>query len=148
VLVFAISPCNTWREYTARTHSRQVEDGEIDMEKPKAPSELFPDRLRAARKLRALEQAELAAKAGLPPTSISHFESGARKPSFDNLRRLAQALNVTADYLMGRADEPGISRASDQLYRDIQKLTDEDRELAQDFLALLANRKKIDGDKK
>jgi transcriptional regulator with XRE-family HTH domain len=118
------------------------------MEKSKAPSELFPDRLRAARKLRALEQAELAAKAGLPPTSISHFESGARKPSFDNLRRLAQALDVTTDYLMGRADEPGASTASDQLYRDIQNLTDEDRELAKDFLALLAKRKHAHGEKK
>src|SRR2546425_1063171 len=94
-----------------------------------------------ARKLRALEQVELATKAGLPPTSISHFEAGSRKPSFDNLRRLAQALDVASDYLMGRTNEPGMTTASDQLYRDIQKLTDEDRELAKDFLALLANRK-------
>jgi hypothetical protein len=49
---------------------------------------------------------------------------------------------------MGRADEPGISTASDQLYRDIQNLTDEDRELAKDFLALLANRKQTHGEKK
>jgi transcriptional regulator with XRE-family HTH domain len=125
-----------------------VKYGEIDMHNLKAPSELFPERLRAARKLRALEQAELATKAGLPPTSISHFEAGARKPSFDNLRRLAQALDVTTDYLMGRAAEPGISVASDQLYRDIQNLTDEDRELAKDFLALLANRKHTHGEKK
>jgi transcriptional regulator with XRE-family HTH domain len=118
------------------------------MREQKAPSELFPDRLRAARKLRDLEQAELASKAGLPPTSISHFEGGSRKPSFDNLRRLAQALNVTTDYLMGRADKPGISTASDQLYRDIQNLTDEDRELAKNFLALLANRKNTHGEKR
>jgi len=127
---------------------RQVKDDGIDMEQQKAPYELLPNRLRAARKLRDLEQAALAAKAGLPPTSISHFEAGARKPSFDNLRRLAQALDVTTDYLMGRAAEPGISTASDQLYRDIQNLTDEDRELAKDFLALLANRKHSHGDKK
>lgn len=113
------------------------------MNEPKAPSELFPDRLRSARKLRALTQAELAAEAGLPPTSISHFEAGTRKPSLDNLRRLAQGLAVTADYLMGQADEPGISMASDQIYKDIQNLTDEDRELAKDFLAMLANRRKI-----
>ena len=122
--------------------------GGIDMKDPKTPSELFPDRLRAARKLRGLEQVELAAKAGLPPTSISHFEGGSRKPSFDNLRRLAQALNVTSDYLMGRTDEPGMSSTADQLYRDIQNLTDADQELARDFLAMLASRKDTQGEKK
>ena len=115
------------------------------MNKEKASSDLFPDRLRAARKLRALAQAELAAKAGLPPTSISHFEAGSRKPSFDNLRRLAQALDVTADYLMGRADEPGMSMASDSIYRAIQKLTEDDRTLAKEFLAMLANRRNTHG---
>ena len=117
----------------------------MGMNKEKASSDLFPDRLRAARKLRALAQAELAAKAGLPPTSISHFEAGSRKPSFDNLRRLAQALDVTADYLMGRADEPGMSMESDQTYRDIQKLTEGDRTLAKEFLAMLANRRNTHG---
>jgi hypothetical protein len=34
-----------------------------------------------------------------------------------------------------------MSTASDQLYRDIQNLTEEDRELAKDFLTMLANRK-------
>jgi transcriptional regulator with XRE-family HTH domain len=123
-------------------------DGDKDMREPKAPTELFPARLRAARLLRALEQAELAAKSGLPPTSISHFEGGSRKPSFDNLRRLAEALDVTTDYLMGRADEPGVSTVSDQIYRDIQNLTDGDRELAKDFLALLANRKNTNDEKR
>ena len=122
-------------------------NGEIDMKDPKAPSELFPDRLRAARKLRGLEQVEVATKAGLPPTSISHFEGGSRKPSFDNLRRLAQALNVTSDYLMGRTDEPGMSPVADQLYRDIQQLTDADQQLAKDFLAMLASRKDAHGEK-
>jgi transcriptional regulator with XRE-family HTH domain len=114
---------------------------DFDMTRKTAPSNVFPDRLRAARKLRDLEQAELAAKAGLPPTSISHFEAGTRKPSFDNLKRLAQALTVTADYLLGEVDEPETSAAADPLYRDMQKLTERDRTLAKDFLAMLARRK-------
>ncbi len=56
------------------------------------PSDLFADRLKAARLLRGWTQADLAARAGLPPTSIAHFEAGSHKPSFDNLRRLATAL--------------------------------------------------------
>jgi transcriptional regulator with XRE-family HTH domain len=96
---------------------------------------LFAERLRDAReRLRGLTQAQLAEKTGLPSTSISHFENpeGTRKPSFDNLRRLANALDVTTDYLLGRsADHVATPLANDALYRDVQNLTDEDKDFAQ-----------------
>jgi len=75
-------------------------------------------------------------------SSIAHFESGPRKPSFDTLRRLANALEVTTDYLLGRVDDPGLAEGGDPLYRDIGKLTGGDRELAKDFLKMLAERNK------
>lgn len=108
------------------------------------PSDIFPERLRAARVLRDMEQIDLAKKSGLPSTSISHFEAGNRKPSFDNLQRLAQALMVTTDYLLGRVDDPAMQKAADPLYRDMQKLTEEDRKLAGDFLKMLAQRRDAD----
>lgn len=104
------------------------------------PSELFKARLKAARELRQLKQAELAERAKLPPSSIAHFESGARKPSFDTLRRLANALEVTTDYLLGRVNEPGLAEAGDPLYRDMGKLTERDREIAREFLEMLAKK--------
>jgi transcriptional regulator with XRE-family HTH domain len=100
----------------------------------------FAERLKAARDLRRLSQGEVAAKANLPPTSISHFEAGARKPSFDNLRRLAQALEVTTDYLLGLADQPEMSISADPLYRHGKRLSSQDRDLADDILKLLARR--------
>jgi len=57
------------------------------------------------RALLGLSQAELGQKAGLQPSAISHFESRRRSPSFDNLRRLADALSVTLDFLLGRESE-------------------------------------------
>lgn len=105
-------------------------------------SGVFSVRLRTARELRGLSQGELAARAGLPPTSISHFESGTRKPSFDNLRRLANTLEVTADYLLGRVDEPDQTGHADPLYRDVAKLSAADRELAMDFMRMLSARGK------
>ena len=104
------------------------------------PSKLFAERLKAARALRGWTQAELAERAGLPPTSIAHFESGSRKPSFDTLRRLAAALDVSTDYLLGRTDDPAISQSDDPLYRHASKLTGADRELAAEFLEMLATR--------
>jgi transcriptional regulator with XRE-family HTH domain len=105
-----------------------------------APSDAFPDRLRAARDLRGYSQGALAERAKMPPTSIAHFEGGSRKPSFDTLRRLATALEVTTDYLLGRVDEPNLAEAGDPLFRDVGKLTGRDRELAKDFLKMLADR--------
>src|SRR3546814_20013829 len=105
----------------------------------KAPSEMFRARWRQARDLRGLDQAELARRASLPASSISHFEHGPRKPSFENLRRLAQALNVTTDYLLGRVDDPDVAAEADPLYRDMRRLTDNNRTLAQNFMKMLAN---------
>jgi len=105
-----------------------------------APSDAFPARLRAARDLRGYSQGALAERAKMPPTSIAHFEGGARKPSFDTLRRLANALEVTTDYLLGRVEQPDLAEAGDPLFRDVGKLTGHDRELAKDFLKMLAGR--------
>jgi len=108
----------------------------------RTPSDLFQERLRAARDLRKWSQGELAEKAAMPPSSIAHFETGSRKPSFETLRRLANALEVTTDYLLGRVDEPTLAQAADPLFRDVSKLTGGDRELAKDFLKMLAERNK------
>lgn len=103
-----------------------------------APSEIFKDRLRSAREMRALSQAELAIKAKLPASSIAHFEGGNRKPSFDNLRKLSDALAVTTDYLLGRTEDPEGALSADPLFRDVAKLTDSNRTLAANFIEMLA----------
>ena len=48
----------------------------------------------------------LAKLAGVQPSSVSNFERGKRKPSFDTLMRLADTLMVSVDYLMGRTENP------------------------------------------
>lgn len=103
-------------------------------------SDLFKQRLRKAREMRQWSQSDLGNKAGLPPSSIAHFEAGSRKPSFDTLHRLANALEVTTDYLLGRVEEPTVAAEGDPLFRDVGKLTGNDRELAKDFLKMLAER--------
>jgi transcriptional regulator with XRE-family HTH domain len=111
------------------------------MVRSRPPSEIFPERLRAARETRGLNQGELAARAGLQPSAISHFETGTRKPSFDNLRRLADALEATTDYLLGRvSDLTGLAEGADKLHRHYGRLTSGDREVADRMIEFLAEK--------
>jgi transcriptional regulator with XRE-family HTH domain len=102
--------------------------------------EAFADRLRAARDLRQMNQEEVARKSGLQPSAVSHFETGTRKPSFDNLRRLADALEVTTDFLVGRVDDPAASAPQGELFRKLGQLTASDRDTIKMFVDQLAKK--------
>ena len=106
------------------------------------PSDAFPGRLRAAREKRGQSQGELASRAGFQPSAISHFETGTRKPSFDNLRRLADALEVTTDYLLGRVTGMQALAGADRLHRHLDRLTTADLDMAENFVKMLANKAK------
>lgn len=107
----------------------------------KDPTEIFRDRLKQAREEQHLTQAELAEKTGLPPSSISHFENGPRKPSFDNLRRLAAALNVTTDYLLGRAAGTEEHSQASILFRKAASLDKEQLSMLEGFIDVLTKNK-------
>ncbi len=63
---------------------------------------VIKDQLKSARELHGLTQEALAKKCLLKMSQISAFETGRRNPSVHNLVKLADALNVSADYLLGR----------------------------------------------
>ena len=105
-----------------------------------APSEVFPERLRSAREYRGLNQGALALKAGMQPSAISHFETGTRKPSFDNLRILADTLDVTTDYLLGRVEDFKALAGADRLHRHYESVEGSDRKMADDLITMLAKR--------
>lgn len=64
----------------------------------------FSKRLRFAREMRGMTQAQLAKVAGLDQTVISHVESGNRMPGAENLKAIAKGLVVSADYLLGLSE--------------------------------------------
>jgi transcriptional regulator with XRE-family HTH domain len=91
-------------------------------------AENFGERLRKVREDKGLSQAQLAEKSGLQPSAISHFELNRRSPSFDNLKRLADALSVTIDYLLGRQPQPTTAGpVADQLFRNFQEMSPADQ---------------------
>lgn len=66
----------------------------------------FGQRLRTARERRDWTQAQLAERSKVPAMMISHFETGVRTgASAATLVKLANALSVSVDYLLGRVDD-------------------------------------------
>ena len=61
------------------------------------------ENLRKYREIRGMTQAQMGARADVAAASVSHFETGQRTPTLETLVRLADALNVTVDTLLGRA---------------------------------------------
>lgn len=101
----------------------------------------FPTRLKQAREKRGLTQADLSKEAGLPSTTISHFESGSRKPSFDNLRRLTKVLGVSTDYLMGIVDTPDATGAATRIARHLGNATESEIQMLEAVAKSLAERR-------
>jgi transcriptional regulator with XRE-family HTH domain len=110
-------------------------------------SDDFAERLKAMRSLRSLTQSELGEKSGLPTSSIAQFETNARKPSFDTLRKLSKALEVSTDYLLGTTDEPKMTETGSVLFRNYEKLSSHDQELLQDIVTSMITRKNRKDDK-
>lgn len=67
-------------------------------------------RLREWRQRRLLTQEELAKKAGIGTVTVARIEGG-QGARISTLRKLAAALDITADQLLGE-DEPGNARAA------------------------------------
>ena len=59
------------------------------------------ERLGTALKERGIMQRQLAEKAGVTETTISRYVNGTRTPKGNNIKKIADALNVSADYLLG-----------------------------------------------
>jgi len=59
-------------------------------------------RIREVRNLRKMTAEDLAEKVDLAPESLRHIEIGASNPSLKKLYTIADALNVSLDYLTGR----------------------------------------------
>ncbi len=107
----------------------------------------FPDRLKAAREKKGFTQSQLAERSGLQPSAVSHFEAGRRAPSFDNLKKLADALGVAIDYLLGRIDDPiGAGPLVDKIFRDMGRMTAADQETLASLAAMLAKKNDPAGD--
>ena len=66
--------------------------------------QILNDRMKKARKARRITQEQLAEMANVTRGMIARYETTNHLPSIDTLIRIADALDVSIDYLLGRAE--------------------------------------------
>ena len=58
-------------------------------------------RIRAFRKLKRIQQAELASQIGISTTTLGRIERGEREPTYKLLKTIANTLHIKIEDLMG-----------------------------------------------
>ena len=103
----------------------------------------FRERLVKLRVLREITQTELASISGMTTAAISQFENGTRVPAFDSIIKMADALNITVDYLIGRNYKPISAGPSiDKLMRHAEQLPTYELDMLTNLAKILANKNK------
>ena len=67
---------------------------------------VLAERIRRTRKLKGISQAALAATVGVSQGAVSQWEQGIAEPKSRQIALLSDALDVSADYLLGRTEAP------------------------------------------
>ena len=92
--------------------------------------ESLGERITRLRKKLELSQKELADKTNLTEATLSRYENNLREPKGEVIVKIANALNVTTDYLLGRTDKMKdalIEKENDNISKEknVEKIIDE-----------------------
>lgn len=109
----------------------------------------FVERLRTFRRDRGLSQTRLAELLGVSPRVYHRWESGSATPRFDTVVKLSEILEVSLDELAGREPPKSVefrvhNPKLHSLYREIDKLSDEDQQALAILLDSLVKRSQMD----
>ena len=102
----------------------------ISAMKKDVPVSGFGKRLAELRKKRSLTQQQLCDLVGVHVTMLSSYESGRSQPTLDVIRRMALALDVTADELVFDKTERQPQMLDKELLKNwekIEELPDDDK---------------------
>lgn len=108
----------------------------------------FSERLKKLRKQVQLTQVDVAEKLGISQPAYASWERGVKKPTQENLVKIAQILNVSVDYLLGNSEKKDDELDNiELLFRMNSKgLTDEEKEIfKKELIEFMQERKKFFG---
>lgn len=89
-----------------------------------------------------MSQEELAKMLGVHSPIVGRYERGEVKPSVEVAAKIAEALGVSLDYLVG-ATELEVDQATMNRLQEIAKLSPKERELVYEFLDAFITKSKL-----
>ena len=106
------------------------------------------ERIKELRNKAGLTQSDLAKMVNMNYMQIGRYETKKASPSSEVLQKIAESLNTTADYLMnGTTDQMASSLLKDKellnLFKSVEQLSDEDKNMIKTFLDALVTKRKI-----
>ncbi|ETI69416.1 XRE family transcriptional regulator [Neobacillus vireti LMG 21834] len=105
------------------------------------------ERIKNRRKELHMSQADLANQVGLKPPAISQYESGARRPSYEALRKLSFALKVSTEYLVSGINteqtQSPLEHDDRVMLRIVNSLSQQNKEKLVEYATFLATGRKV-----
>ena len=88
----------------------------------------FGQKITVCRREKKISQAELGKLSGINGDIVGKYERDEMKPSIETAKKLADALEVSLDYLVSDAEPRVLDKKTLQRLEDISKLPEDDRE--------------------
>jgi len=86
------------------------------------------------REKKSMNQGELAARSGVSRVMIGKYERGEASPSIDAAKKIADALEVSLDHLVGEGVYKGFDKKTLQRFRDLEHLEDDKKKTLFDLI--------------
>jgi len=83
---------------------------------------------------KGLSQTELADKSGVSRVMIGKYERGEAMPSIDAAKKIADALEVSLDYLVGEGINSKLDRQALKRLQDLEHLEDDKKKMLFDLI--------------
>ncbi len=116
--------------------------------KKKKTEDGFAARLLSLRKQKNLSQTELGKLVGVHYSHIGRYELGISRPAADTLKRMADALGVSGDYLIeGTTTDAAKAKFEDRelllQFQEVDKLQEEDKQVVKKLIDAFLTKKHI-----
>lgn len=106
----------------------------------------FSERLKKLRKQAQLTQVDVAEKLEISQPAYASWERGVKKPTQENLVKIAQILNVSVDYLVGNSvkTEDELDNIELLFRMNSKGMTDEEKEIfRKELIEFMEERRKL-----
>ena len=108
----------------------------------------FPEKLKLARQQKGFTQGQLAQRVGSDSQRISKYERGVMVPTTAILIKLANALEISLDYLLLDAEDRAVSKIQDAAllnqFTQIESLAENDKFLIKGLLDAFIKKSKFE----